>query len=67
MSCVYAVRCNFGRPDLEQAWNDWYSGPKLKQMLAKPLFLSGQRFKATRLDRRRQYLALWIVESPEAF
>jgi hypothetical protein len=67
MACVYAVRCNFARADLEAAWNDWYSGPKLRQMLEKPLFLSGQRFAAAALDVRRRYLALWIVESPEAF
>jgi hypothetical protein len=67
MTCVYAVRCNFARPDLEAAWNAWYSGPKLAQMLTKPLFLSGQRFKASRLNCCRQYLALWIVESPAAF
>lgn len=67
MACIYAVRCNFARADLEQAWNDWYSGAKLRQMIAKPLFLSGQRFRASGLDRRRKYLALWVVESPAAF
>jgi hypothetical protein len=67
MPCLYAVRCNFARADLEEAWNDWYSGPKLRQMIAKPLFLSGQRFAASGLDRRRKYLALWVVESPAAF
>lgn len=36
-------------------------------MLAKPLFLSGQRFVAAGLDRRRRYLALWCVASPDAF
>ncbi len=67
MSHVYCVRCNFSEPDREAAWNAWYSGPKLAQMVAKPLFLSGQRFRACALDCRRVYLALWIVESPEAF
>jgi hypothetical protein len=67
MGFVYSVRCNFNRPDLEQAWNDWYNGPKLKQMLAKPMFLSGQRMKASGMNQRRQYLALWVLESPEAF
>jgi hypothetical protein len=67
MPCIYAVRCNFARPDLEGAWNEWYSGPKLQQMVAKPLFLSGQRFESAGLDRRRKYLALWVVDSPAAF
>jgi len=67
MSLLYAVRCNFARQDLETAWNDWYNGPKLKQMLAKPLFLSGQRFAAVDLDVGRKYLALWTVESDQAF
>ena len=67
MAFIYAVRCNFNHPDLEQAWNDWYSGPKLRQMLAKPFFLSGQRFAAVDLDTTRKYLALWSVESPDAF
>lgn len=67
MSFVYSVRCNFNRPDVEEAWNDWYNGPKLKLMLAKPMFLSGQRLKACGMNQRRQYLALWVVESPEAF
>lgn len=67
MVFVYSVRCNFNQPDLEDAWNDWYNGPKLKQMLAKPMFLSGQRLKACGMNQRRQYLALWVLESPEAF
>jgi hypothetical protein len=67
MAFVYAVRCNFARPDLEADWNGWYSGKKLRQLVSKPLFLSGQRFAATALDTRRKYLAMWLVESPDAF
>lgn len=67
MSLLYIVRCNFSEPDLEPAWNNWYSGPKLAQMLAKPHFLSGQRFKASALHDQRRYLALWHVESEQAF
>ncbi|ESR23815.1 hypothetical protein [Lutibaculum baratangense] len=67
MAFVYCVRCNFNDPGREADWNDWYSGPKLAQMLRKPLFLSGQRFKATGLNTARQYLALWTVDSPKAF
>jgi hypothetical protein len=63
---AYIVRCNFTAPDRERAWNDWYSGPKIEQMLRNPQFRSGQRFR--RLSGNgRDYLALWIVQSPEAF
>jgi hypothetical protein len=64
---VYAVRCNFAKPEAEAAWNAWYNGPKLASLLSKPMFLAGQRFWAAALDQRRKYLALWYVESPEAF
>lgn len=67
MAFVYCVRCNFSDQAREAEWNEWYSGPKLAQMLRKPLFLSGQRFKAAGLETARQYLALWTVESPQAF
>jgi len=65
MTHLYIVRCNFTAPDQEQAWNDWYSGPKIKQMLAQPQFLSCQRF-CRAAGSGRDYLALWTVESPEA-
>src|SRR5207247_2394182 len=67
MSHVYAVRCNFSRPDLEQAWHAWYSGPKLAEMMTHPLFLSGERYRASGLDQRVIYLDAWVVESPAAF
>jgi hypothetical protein len=67
MSDVYAVRCNFSRPDLEEAWHAWYGGPKLAEMMTHPLFLSGQRYRAAGLDQRIAWLAVWVVESPQAF
>ena len=67
MSYVYVVRCNFARPDREDAWHAWYSGPKLTEMMTHPLFLSGQRYRASGLDQRVIYLAAWVVESPAAF
>jgi hypothetical protein len=65
MTHVYIVRCNFTAPEKEEAWNAWYSGPKIKQMLAQPYFLSCQRFRRA-AGIGRDYLALWVVESPEA-
>jgi hypothetical protein len=66
MSCVYIVRCNFAEPGKEQAWNAWYSGPKIAQMLQKPHFRSCQRFRRTG-GGGRDYLALWVLNSPDAF
>jgi len=36
-------------------------------MMTHPLFLSGQRYRASGLDQRVIYLAAWVVESPAAF
>ena len=66
MSFVYIVRCDFTDPGKEQAWNDWYSGPKIAQMLRKPHFRSCQRFRRTG-GSGRNYLALWTLDSPGAF
>lgn len=66
MAFVYIVRCNFTEPAREQAWNDWYSGAKIAQMLRKPGFLSCQRFRRS-AGTGRDYLALWVVQSPQAF
>ena len=65
MTHLYIVRCNFTAPDKEQAWNDWYSGPKIKHMLAQPHFLSCQRFHRM-AGSGRDYLALWTIATPEA-
>jgi len=66
VTAVYIVRCNFAEPGKEQAWNEWYSGPKIAQMLKKPHFRSCQRFRRTG-GSGRDYLALWVLSSPAAF
>lgn len=66
MAFTYIVRCNFSEPAREQAWNDWYNGPKLVQMLAKPMFRTVQRFRRAS-GEGRDYLALWTIDSPKAF
>ena len=66
MVFAYIVRCNFTEPAKEQAWNAWYSGPKIEQMLAKPYFRTCQRFRLAS-GTGRNYLALWTVQSPAAF
>jgi hypothetical protein len=66
MNLAYVVRCNFNDPTREEGWNAWYSGPKLRQMLEKPHFLTGQRFYRT-AGRGRDYLAYWTLSSADAF
>jgi len=66
MVYVYIVRCNFTEPTKEQAWNAWYSGPKIAQMLSKPHFRTCQRFRLAS-GRGRRYLALWTLQSADAF
>jgi hypothetical protein len=65
MTFVYIVRCRFTEPSREQAWNAWYSGPKIEQMLAQPHFRSCQRFRRA-AGTGRDYLTVWTVESPRA-
>ena len=65
MVFVYIVRCKFTAPEKEAAWNTWYGGPKIVQMLAQPYFLSCQRFHRAS-GAGRDYLALWTVSSHEA-
>jgi hypothetical protein len=65
MPVIYIVRCNFTDPAQEAAWNAWYSGPKIAQMLAQPYFLSCQRFRRVE-GEGRDYLALWTLQSPDA-
>lgn len=66
MNLAYVVRCNFNEPAREESWNTWYSGPKLRQMLEKPHFLTGQRYyRAAGVGR--DYLAYWTLSSADAF
>jgi hypothetical protein len=66
MCFVYVVRCRFTEPAREAEWNAWYSGPKIAQMLAKPHFITCQRFRRA-AGNGRDYLALWTLASPDAF
>jgi hypothetical protein len=64
MVVAYIVRCNFTAPAHEAAWNAWYSGPKIPQMLSKPYFRTCQRFRRV-AGSGRDYLALWTLTSPK--
>ncbi len=65
MVFVYIVRCNFSDPAKEPAWNAWYGGPKIAQMLSLPHFRTCQRFHRIH-GVGRDYLALWTMLKPEA-
>lgn len=65
MVFVYIVRCKFTEPAREQAWNDWYGGPKIAQMLSLPHFRTCQRFRRVS-GTGRDYVALWTLSKPEA-
>ena len=63
---IYMVECGFGDPAGEAEWNEWYSGPKLDQLLAVTDFLGAQRFKA--LDARpAPYLNVTTIRSTRMF
>lgn len=64
---VYVVRCNFfGDKSGEEGWNEWYNGPKMDDMLSKPLFVGSQRFLATGLETEVRYVAVWQLQSEQA-
>ncbi|WP_172652734.1 DUF4286 family protein [Rhodococcus opacus] len=66
MTTLYAVRCNFNRPDKEAEWNEWYNGPKAAHMLEKPMIQRVQRFEAVGLEASTKYLAQWELDSAAA-
>lgn len=63
---LYMVECRFSDAAREQAWNDWYSGERLGELLAVPGFRASQRFAA--LTRPATcYLAVHSIESLRVF
>lgn len=63
---LYMVECDFGDPAQEDAWNDWYSGEKLDELLANPGFTATQRFRAL-TPRPAAYLAVHSIASVAVF
>jgi hypothetical protein len=61
---LYMVECAFSDAAHEQAWNDYYSGQKLDQVLAVPGFRTSQRFKSIS-DNAAPYFAIHTIDSPE--
>lgn len=62
---IYMVEHIFTQPNVEPAWNEWYTG-YLCKLLSVPGFDSGQRFKAPGLTPSR-YMAMYSVKSPEIY
>jgi hypothetical protein len=63
---LYMVECDFDDPAQEDAWNEWYSGEKLDDLLSNPGFTATQRFQAV-TPRKAEYLAVHSVRSTEVF
>jgi len=63
---LYMVECDFDDPAQEDAWNEWYSGEKLDDLLSNPGFTATQRFQAV-TPRPAEYLAVHSVQSSDVF
>jgi hypothetical protein len=63
---LYMVECDFADPAQEDAWNHWYSGEKLDELMGNPGFIATQRFKAV-TPRKAAYLAIHSVRSADVF
>lgn len=60
------VECRFSDPSRESAWNNWYGGERLGELLAVPGFLTSQRFiAATRAGN--YYLTVHSISSMAVF
>ena len=60
------VECRFTSPADEQAWNAWYSGPRIGELLAVPGFLTSQRFRSVTRSPS-DYLAVHSIASLDVF
>lgn len=63
---LYMAECRFTDPAQEEAWNAWYGGPRLDELLSVPGFLTSQRFKAV-TPADSPYLAIHTIDSPAVF
>lgn len=63
---LYMVECRFNDASREPAWNHWYGGERLGELLAVPGFLTSQRFiAATRPSN--YYLTVHSIHSMAVF
>jgi hypothetical protein len=63
---LYMVECDFADPAQEDAWNAWYSGEKLDDLLSNPGFTATQRFKSVK-PCKAPYLAVHSIRSGDVF
>ena len=63
---LYMVECRFNDPAREAAWNEWYGGERLGELLAVPGFLTSQRFILL-TDSGNYYLTVHSIRSMEVF
>jgi len=62
---LYIVECRFTDPARERAWNEWYSGRRIGELLAVPGFNTSQRFRSA--VRPAVYLAVHSITSLDVF
>lgn len=63
---LYMVECRFTDPAREDAWNEWYSGERLGELLSVPGFRTSQRFKAVTRPPT-YYLTVHSIDSLAVF
>ena len=63
---LYMAECRFTEPTREDAWNEWYGGRRLDELLSVPGFRTSQRFKAV-TPGSSPYLAVHSIDSPDVF
>lgn len=63
---LYMVECRFSDPAREQAWNAWYSGERLDELLSVPGFRGSQRHRALGRSPAR-YLAVHHIDGMAVF
>jgi hypothetical protein len=62
---VYLVRAEFSEQGEEDAWNAWYDGKHIPDLLTVPGFLSATRYRER--GPKRRYLAAYEISSPDVF
>jgi hypothetical protein len=63
---LYMVECRFKDQAREAAWNEWYGGERLGELLAVPGFVSSQRFISL-THSGNHYLTVHSILSMEVF
>lgn len=62
---LYIVRSQFAEPTLENAWNEWYTGIHIPEMLSVPGIVTATRYRE--LAVQHQYVAMYEIEDLTVF